>query len=430
MTQKLSKIQQIYHYQLNKQEKKIVGLSALGGMLEFYDFVIYGIFSLYFASQFFPNTSHLISVIQSYVIFVLGYIARPIGGIIFSHIGDEYGRKKVLIITVVLMGVASIGIAILPTYQYIGIAAPIILLALRMLQGLALGGELPSTYVYISESMPHRRGYGFGITMSGVNTGLLLGMLVNIILTQWFNQTQLTEFAWRIPFIIGGLLCIISFKIRKTLHETQAFNKIQDKPKLPLIHLLTHYPIQVTCGTALTSLLAATVIIAVIFMPTYLNEILHIDTSFISIIMPLVTLANVITIFLFGGLIQSIGVLKVFKIFIGLSIITIGISYYMLSANFMIFIPLIALGIIEGMAAIITPLLLTYLFPANVRLTGVALCYNLGFTIFGGFAPILITYLINHSMKPYPTPAIYLYGIILLGIIGFRVATKFSHEKI
>lgn len=116
---------------LTRQEKKIVGLAALGGMLEFYDFIIYGIFSVYFAHQFFPGDNQLLSVIESYVVFVLGYIARPIGGVIFSHVGDEHGRKKVLIITIILMGLSSLGIGVLPTYSQIGIAAPILLLILR-----------------------------------------------------------------------------------------------------------------------------------------------------------------------------------------------------------------------------------------------------------------------------------------------------------
>ena len=142
---------------LNNEEKKIVRLAALGGMLEFYDFIIYGIFSVYFAQQFFPSGNPLLAVVKSYIVFILGYIARPIGGIFFSHIGDEQGRKRVLIITIVLMGVSSLGIGLLPTYDQIGIAAPLLLLTLRLVQGLALGGELPSTYVYISESMPQKK---------------------------------------------------------------------------------------------------------------------------------------------------------------------------------------------------------------------------------------------------------------------------------
>lgn len=222
---------------LTKQEKKIVTLAALGGMLEFYDFIIYGIFSVYFAHQFFPGGNEIVSIIESYVVFILGYIARPIGGIIFSHVGDEHGRKKVLIITIILMGLSSLGIGLLPTYGQIGIFAPIGLLIFRLLQGFALGGELPSTYVYINESMPKKRGTGFGITMAGVNSGLLLGMIINHSLSLTLTAQQITDFGWRIPFIIGGVLCVLSYKIRQSLQETAAFERIENKPDFPIIYL-------------------------------------------------------------------------------------------------------------------------------------------------------------------------------------------------
>jgi len=216
-------------------------------MLEFYDFIIYGIFSVYFAHQFFPSENSLLSVTKSYVIFILGYIARPVGGVIFSHLGDEYGRKQVLIIIILLMGGSSLGIGILPAYDQIGILAPIKLLVLRLLQGLALGGELPSTYVYISESMPKKRGSGFGITMVGVNSGLLLGMAMNQLLNFALTPTELSAYGWRLPFIFGGLLCLISYRIRKTLRETAAFNKIHDKPLFPFFYLWVHHLTQVHC---------------------------------------------------------------------------------------------------------------------------------------------------------------------------------------
>src|SRR3990167_3168691 len=171
-------------------EKKVLTLASLGGMLEFYDFVIYGIFSVYFANQFFPAHNYLMSIIESYVVFVLGYIARPIGGIIFSHIGDEHGRKQVLVITVVLMGLSSLGIGILPTYDHIGKLAPILLLILRLIQGFALGGELPSTYVYIRESVIDKTTLAFGITMCGIVSGLLLGMLINFCINLTFTHEQ------------------------------------------------------------------------------------------------------------------------------------------------------------------------------------------------------------------------------------------------
>lgn len=414
---------------LTPQEKKIVSLSALGGMLEFYDFIIYGIFSVYFAHQFFPSNDELISVLESYVVFILGYIARPIGGIIFSHVGDEHGRKKVLIITIILMGISSLGIGVLPTYEQIGIAAPIGLLTLRLLQGLALGGELPSTYVYINETMPQKRGSGFGITMTGVNSGLLLGMLINQLLNMFFTPQELTEFGWRIPFIFGGAICLISYKIRQTLQETSVFNRIENKPDFPLVYLFKHHMPQMIAGIATTAIMAGTVVTAIIFMPTYLNKILHIDTKIISNIMTFAMFANVITIYLIGQKANTLSPFKILSWLLIAAIILTPLAYwFIIDAN--TFIGVTILTILEGVAAMIIPMLITYLFPAKIRLTGVAVSYNLGFTLFGGMAPIIISSAIKAGYGIFMSPVIYLLCIFLICAIGLAYAHKHSDEPI
>ncbi len=403
---------------LSKQERKIVTLAALGGMLEFYDFIIYGIFSIYFSHQFFPGKNEAIVIMQSYFIFVLGYIARPIGGIIFSHIGDEYGRKKVLIITIVLMGAASLGIGCLPTYAQIGITAPILLLVFRLLQGFALGGELPSTYVYIFETIPHKRGLAFGITMTGVNGGLLLGMLINSGLNHFLTSEQLTSFGWRLPFIFGGIICLVSYKIRKMLQETAVFQRIHDKPKLPLIYLLRHHFMNFFAGTAIVSLMAGLVVVAIVFMPTYLHEMLKIDSQKISYMMTYLMIANVVTIFMTGLIAEHYPPLVILKSLLLLCSVLIPLSYLSLS-NSHIATGLIILGTLEGAAAMIVPYILTSLFESKIRLTGVALSYNIGFTLFGGLAPLIITNTIRMGNNIYLTPCIYLLIIIVICSAGY-----------
>src|SRR6185437_9004320 len=174
-------------YKLNKEQKQIITLSSIGGMLEFYDFTIYSLFAVYFTNQFFPSHDQLISIVASYSVFLVGYIVRPLGGILFSHIGDEIGRKTVLIITMVIMGVSSLSIGLLPTYSQIGILAPILLLFFRLIQGLAIGGELPSVIVYVTESMPDKRGYGIGGIYTGTISGLIPGMLINLAIIHYLS---------------------------------------------------------------------------------------------------------------------------------------------------------------------------------------------------------------------------------------------------
>lgn len=417
-------------FSLNKTEKKIVRLAALGGMLEFYDFIIYGIFSVYFAEQFFPGNNVLLSVIKSYAVFILGYVARPIGGLIFSHFGDEYGRKHVLIITIVLMGASSLGIGLLPTYNQIGVLAPLLLLLLRLIQGLALGGELPSTYVYINESMPAKCGTGFGLTMFGVNSGLLLGMFINQLLNLTLTSEQISAYGWRLPFIFGGLLCVISYQIRKTLNETAAFQKIHDKPAFPLVYLFKHHFPQVLIGTAITAIMSGLVVVVVVFMPTYLQEILHMDNDFVSYAMPIVMVFNVIAIYYTGQLANFVKPRQILIILSLLSLLLIPYSYWLImqGGHLTVLAGLIMLGSLEGVAAMIVPLAICSLFTTSIRLTGVAFCYNIGFTIFGGLSPVIISSLINLGYNAYLTPLIYLIVVVIFCMTGLAFFKPRTYE--
>jgi MFS family permease len=407
-------------------EKKILCLASLGGMLEFYDFVIYGIFSAYFASQFFPTHDPLMSVIESYVVFVLGYLARPIGGIFFSHIGDEKGRKQVLIITVVLMGVSSLGIGLLPTYATIGIYAPLLLLLLRLLQGLAIGGELPSTYVYVRESISHKANLSFGIIMSVIVFGLLFGMIINFILTHTLNHQQLVSFGWRIPFFIGGALCLISYKIRQQLHETHAFEAIKNKPEFPILHLLKYHFQALLVGTMITAVLASSIVTFIIFMPTYLLKILKLNPLIVGSDTLYITILTIIIAFYTGYIIEKfkLNVNRVFKILTLLAIVLAGVAFFILYTNSNLVIAMLIFGIIVGMFTALSPAIITTLFPTEVRLTGVALCYNLGFSIFGGLAPIVITSIIRDGGNIYLVPFTYVSIISILGFIAINLCIK------
>lgn len=416
-------------FRLNPQERKIVGLAALGGMLEFYDFIIYGMFSVYFAHQFFPSDNQLLSIIESYVVFVLGYLSRPIGGMLFSHIGDEHGRKKVLIITIILMGISSLGIGLLPTYNQIGIIAPIGLVLFRLLQGLALGGELPSTYVYISETMPEKRGSGFGITMVGVNSGLLLGGLINQLLNFAFTPAELGSYGWRIPFIFGGVICLISYKIRQTLHETAAFKRIENKPEFPLAFLFKHHLPQMIAGIATTAIMSGLVVVAIVFMPTYLHGILKVDNKVISSIMTIAMISNVLTIYILGKIANTTTPYIILRNLLISCVIFIPVSYWLIDLHFYA-AGTIILAILEGAAAMIIPYLVTCLFPAKIRLTGVAMCYNISFTLFGGMAPIIISSGIKAGYGSYVTPLVYMLIILIICAIGLGYAKRHSDQAI
>jgi len=409
---------------MNQEERRIVGLSALGGMLELYDFAIYGTFAVYFSHKFFPSENAYIVLLETYMIFLLGFILRPIGGIIFSHIGDEHGRKKVLVYTILIMGISSLGIAILPTYQQIGIGAPLLLLLMRLLQGLAVGGELPTTFVYISESMPTKRLLAFGITMAGVFSGYLFAAIINFIMTKTFSKDALNDYAWRIPFAIGGIVCFVSYKIRKTLRETKAFQEVMNKPKLPLVYLLQNFKSQIIAGIFFSATQQVFSIVGIIYMPSYLNSVLKLDTGFISNLLPCALIATVITIAITGIYFKKLqNIQKLMLASLIINLLLVPGAFFFISANIHIFSGYIALMILHGLIGLMVPLYITLLFPTNIRLSGVALCYNISVATFGGTAPIVITTLLKQTGWTYLIPTAYILMFIAVSII-FTVLNK------
>ncbi|MCX8514693.1 MAG: MFS transporter [Burkholderiales bacterium] len=395
------------------KERKIVTLAAVGGMLEFYDFAIYGFYSVYFSPLFSPNNNHLISIIESFAVFILGYLARPIGGFVFSYIGDAFGRKTVLYITIILMGGSSLGIGFVPTYYQIGYIAPIILISLRLMQGLALGGELPSTYVFIYESLSKNKAIAFGLVMFGVNFGLLLGTIVNKIINMIFTSAQVHSFGWRIPFILGGVLCLFSYYIRKSLSETNDFIHIKHKIANPLLYMLKNYFGNFIATIGISSSMAAFVVVGIIFMPTYLKEIVKVDLSLINTIMTFALFVNTLSILLFGVLSNKIDKLKLFKFLLVIMAIIVPISFYLFYLKYYA-VGVFLIATVQGGAAMLTPFIITSLFPTKIRLTGVALAYNISFTIFGGLSPVLISTFINMGDNIYITPFLYLEIIVLM----------------
>lgn len=399
------------------KQKKILWLSAAGGMLEFYDFTIYSFFLVYFNHQFFPAQNVFFAAMESYLVLVLGYFARPFGGILFSHLGDEYGRKPVLVMTSVLMGFSSLGIGLLPTYSQIDFWAPLLLIVFRFLQGLALGGELPSTYVFIYESIATQAHRNFAFIMIGVNSGALLGLGIHDLLTHLFTQAELDSFAWRIPFIFGGLICVVSYYIRKSLKETGAFQHIKHKVSFPLLVLFKEHFLKFLWNFGLITSMSTLMASCLIFMPFYLQRILGINPTIASRNMVYMMVVNVIAMFLIGRIADWIKPFRLFQYFLFSCFFWVPLIYFLFQHH-NITMAIALLGILEGFAAVLTPLLITSHFPTAIRLTGVATSYNASFIIFGGLSPILLIFLIQKGANIYWLPSVYTLVMISISLLS------------
>lgn len=396
--------------------------SYLGTTVEYYDFLLYGTAaSLVFPSLFFHELSPMAATIASFGTLAVGYLARPIGGVIFGHFGDIFGRKNILIITLIMMGGVSFLIGLLPTQQTIGMAAPILLVTLRIIQGFAVGGEWAGAALMSMEhAAPKGRGFAASIVASGGPSGAVLATLV-LTAFSVLPDEQFLAWGWRVPFLLSAILVIIAFFMRLRVTESPEFvaalekqkaeraaNQGAPKPKAPLVTVLRHYPRQtleaVVGGLAplfIQSLLAT-------FMLTYAVSAGHSRTSALI----LVTVANaihILTIPAFAALSDRVGrkpvmvagaiagAVLIFPIF---ALVGQG-SWAALLLAFVLGNPVVQALMYGPMGA-----WMSEKFPADSRYTGVALSYQVSSTLGAGLAPLVATALLAASG-----------GIVTLGIL-------------
>jgi MFS family permease len=272
--------------------------------------------------------------------------------------------------------------------------------------------------------MPTKRGSGFGLTMAGIVSGLLLGLLINQLLSVSFSKEQLISFGWRIPFIFGGVVCLVSYKIRKSLQETKAFQKITHHVKHPVTFMLKNYAWQVLGGVIITGVLGAIIVTNIVFMPTYLIKIVHIKAVEVNLAILVAMALYVFMTYMVGRINNHLAVkpLLIVGLVIDLGLIMIG--YWLLANDLYLQIALVLLAVSVAVPTVCVPHLLSLMFPVQVRLSGVALAYNIGFGIFGGMVPIVITYFIKSGGNIFMVPVVFLGLIILVGLVAVRFISQ------
>ena len=406
---------------------KTLILSSLGGSFEFYDFVVFASFATYIGQSFFPSEHATLQIIQTFALFAVGYLCRPLGGFILGHIGDKHGRKKVFVFSVTLMGISTLLMGLLPTYAQIGIAAPILLLIIRMVQGFALGGELPGSITFVFEHTKKFPGFATGFLFLFVNIGLILGQSIHTFLMSVLTPNQLLSYGWRFAFILGGALAIASYFLQRNMDETPVFKEVQTKEKLPIYCLLKEHTVAMIAGILIVSLGAVIVSIMYLFMPSYLASI-HFMAPYKVASLVLVGLI------IFSGCIPVAGFIADF---IGRKTVltTASLAFILLSfplyhlfithqTNSAIALYLILSAIAGGVQGSF-PCLLAESFNTDIRYTSIAACYNIAFALFGGLTP-LIASLIMHS---YPGTTMIGWTLVLsasLTILGVFLLAKRS----
>ena len=405
---------------LTRSDYKTLSLSALGGALEFYDFIIFVFFAKVVGHLFFPaDMPEWLRLMQTFGIFAAGYLARPLGGIVMAHFGDLLGRKKMFTLSIFMMSVPTLIMGLLPTYAQIGMWAPILLLLMRVIQGAAIGGEVPGAWVFVSEHVPARNtGYACGTLTAGLTSGILLGSLVATLISSLYSEQELSDYAWRIPFLLGGVFGLFSVYLRRWLHETPVFAEMKARQALaeevPLRAVLRDHRSAIILSMLLTWLLSAGIIVVILMTPTFLQTIYHFSpttalqaNSLAIVFLSLGCIAS-------GALADRFGAGRVFVVGSGLLLVSSWTFYHSLMDHPQWLFPLYALtGLFVGTIGAV-PYVMVKAFPAVVRFSGLSFSYNLAYAIFGGLTPMAVTWLLKSSPMG---PAYYVAILCSLGMV-------------
>lgn len=416
---------------LNRDDYKTLSLSSLGGTLEFYDFIIYALYiDTIVKPLFLPDTmAPFAKDVIAWGLFAVGYLVRPVGGIIMAHFGDKTGRKKMFTLSVFMMALPTFAIGCLPTYASVGLLSPLLLLCMRIFQGAAIGGEMPGAWTFIAEHTPPQRyGLGIGILTSGITGGIMLGFLAFIIVSSIFTPAEIKDWAWRIPFWVGGVFGIISVYLRRYLKETPIFKEMAEAKQLskeiPLVTVVKKHKVACVIVALLTWSLSTTVMVGILITP---GRILGAAYEFGSmngfIAGSIAALMLSLGCVFFGWMEDKLGTRTTMTICWGGLAITALCFYGTLNKEMSLALVFFMYGVMGFFAGSIvtTPIVGTRAFPPSVRYSGLSSSYNLAYAAFSFITPVLLAYLYDptHLLGQYSylTPGVYIAGISVLAIV-------------
>lgn len=418
-----------------KQKRRAVLASYLGTTLEYYDFLLYGVAAaLVFPKIFFVALDPLTATLSSFATFAVGYFARPLGAVVFGHYGDRLGRKNVLVVTLILMGMASVLIGMLPTYQQVGVAAPIMLVVLRLLQGVAIGGEWGgATLMSMEHAKPKGRGFAVSLVSAGGPTGAVLGTLVMTPFTLLPSE-QFLSWGWRVPFLISALLMVVGLLIRMKVTETPEYEAARKKqaarggPKsIPLVTVFRYNKAQVFSGVmgGLAPLSFST--FAAAFLLNYSVEVGHSRTSAL-VAMTIASFFNIFTLPFFGALSDRVGrrPMMITGAVAGMVLIwPIFMLVHYTNFYTLLLAMMLAMPVIQAMMGGVFNTWISEKFAADVRYSGIALTFQIASTLGAGLSPLIATSLLAAS--PGHTPewvAVYFGGICLVSCIAYALGNE------
>jgi MFS family permease len=413
---------------------RMILLASLGGTLEYYDFVIFGIFAPQIGRAVFPSEDPLVSLMVTFTTFAIGYLARPLGGLVLGRLGDKFGRRGVFLASIFVTSAATLGIGVVPTYASWGITASIVVVLLRLTQGFCLGGELPGAITYVVESAPRMAPFVCSVVFGFVTLGVALGTTIALVVSRVLPPTEAALYGWRVAFIIGGLLGLASFWLRRSFEESPEFTELKRlaaASKEPLGELVRTHPSQIFVGIAAQAVTAVFAGLFFAYMPAYLAAVSHYDAS-------TAVFAQTYGVVLHAALIVYVGWLATryppyLLLRIGALILALGVYpfYTALSGhtvNILVLMTMAALAgaFVNGTFAFVT----ADLFPTRIRFSGVAVVQNISQTAFGGTAPLIATALVRNLQTPAAPALVVIVCAVLTFAASFYAARQSGKVRI
>jgi metabolite-proton symporter len=408
-----------------KKMNRVLVASLVGSSIEWFDYFLYGtVAALVFNQIFFVTEDPAIGTILAFASFALAFFIRPFGGIIFSHIGDRIGRKKTLVLTLSIMGIATFGMGLLPTYQAIGIWAPILLITLRLVQGLGIGGEWGGALLLAVEYAPaEKRGLYGSIPQMGITIGMLLGTIALSIMTL-LPEGPFMTWGWRVPFILSALLVVFGLWVRKGIDETPSFKNVQEKgeiPKIPLVTTLKTHWREVLIAIGAKVVETAPFYIFSTFVVSYATTNLGFSRTAILNSVMVGTIVTTILIPVMGALSDRVG-RKPLYVYGTIAMALYAFPYFWLvnqeSVALLVIATVLGLGIIWAPITAVLGTMFSEIFSAEVRYTGISLGYQIGAAVAGGTAPLVAATLLLKFNNSYVPVALYIIFTAVVSLLA------------
>lgn len=421
-----------YHRPISTRSsiRSILLPSVIGNLLEWYDFTLYGYFATIFAANYFPHHEKALSLIEAYAVFAVSYCMRPLGALLFGYIGDCYGRKLSLTYSILLMGACSIAVCVLPTYADWGAMAGIVLAFIRLLQGIAIGGEYSGASIYLIESAPAKQRSFFGsLAVSSAYFGFLLSSGVGAFLSAIFSPSDLATWGWRFGFAFGGVIALVGFYMRQKLQETPVFQltaEHQQKSINPLKSLIIEHPKTLLLAIGIAVLPAGFVYTIFVYLTNFLSENMRFSTHDVLVINIWSMCLMVITMPCVGWLADRFGrrfiMLSAAAFILVLCVPLFKLLVYHVLLTFLLF------ALLNACYEANIPSELAEIFPSQYRFTGLALAINIAFGVVGGLSPLVSSFLAYQTHLA-AAPMFFVIGLSIISIICLTIAIKYMPPK-